>query len=87
VIETAHEHITDIVNVIDLAAFAVEKALTETTAPDFGPYGIGRLPNDLDGYPDPNKALEAHVDFSIYADGEYPAYILASRPASCQIAC
>lgn len=75
--------------VVHLAAVVVQKAVTTMyhRAPDFGPRGIGRLPNDLDGYPDPVNPLEWHEDFSVYVEGEYPAYIIAGREPIHEVAC
>lgn len=77
-------------NVIHIASVAVKKAaaaLNYKASSDFGPYGIGRLPNDLNGYPDPFKALESHVDYSVYTEDTLPAYIVASRVSVQEIAC
>lgn len=76
--------------VTNLAQMAIQRAIglhASHLHPDFGPFGIGRLPNDLDGYPEPVDPTQWRVDHTIHDMDNLPAYILAGRQASQELAC
>lgn len=81
--------VTDESKVIDLASMAVRKAIQ--TIPDrlsiHIPYFLGGTPHYLDRYVDPANKYLPQVDATNYAEGELPAYILASRVSVQEIAC
>lgn len=76
--------------ITDLAQMAVQRAISLRAShlhPDFGPLGIGRLPNDLGGYPTAINPDLWQTDFSIYETDMLPAYILSGRQSSQDLAC
>lgn len=76
--------------VTNLAQMAVQRAISLQAPhlhPDFGPLCIGRLPNDLDGYQTAINPDLWQTDFSIHEASMLPAYILAGRQSSQDLAC